>query len=120
MIHVTGQEQVLANLRRYKRKNAKAATNAVEAVAVDVSNHARDNHGLEAHELGRYRSRTGHLTQSIHPSKADTSGNKVSATIHASMEYAAAVEFGHHHIKPYPFFFPALLACRENFKKYYV
>lgn len=63
----------------------------------------------------RYLSRTGNLTISILPERAQRISNGYQAKVVSGMEYSDHVEFGSVRTRPFPFMRPALEKNREEF-----
>lgn len=87
MAEVAGLAELKRNLKFFKYEALIQIMKATYHGVVLIANEARDNHP--------YTDRTGNLTQSIQTKPAELKGgNKITAEVHAGMEYAAAVELG--------------------------
>lgn len=110
-------------------------TGAVQAAAVDMSNHMREHHyfigtGKGADAKGdenvltfrnpdgspRFKVRTQNLLNSIQIVDARIEFGKVQASIKVGMEYASYVEYGHPGARAFPFVTPAAEAIKPWFE----
>lgn len=101
-----GINDLLKNINVLQDAVVTSVTAGVAAVSVDVANYAKENHP--------FANRTGNLEASIHPLPVEQSGDVITGTVKAGMEYAAFVEFGTARSAPYPYMQPALEANRDN------
>lgn len=103
---ITGIPEAMLKLDLFEKLLIKELIEATDFSTIMVRDFARHNHP--------YIDRTGNLTHSINMKPAKVEGNFISGQVGAWMEYAAGVEFGTSHSRPYPFMLPAL---RQNQKK---
>lgn len=113
---VTGIHNVMSRLMREKSSVIARVSDAVEAGTVDIVNSAKANHGSGSHSMGRYENQTTLLTNSMQPTEPEIKGSKIIGQAGAHREYAADVEVGTAHSKPYPYMYPALIENANKIK----
>lgn len=115
--HIDGDDTVRNNIGRASDRMLQQVIDAVEQTAVDVRNHAADNHDPGfAHAVGRYENDTVQLTNSIFPRLVRADQQAVEAEVSTDKTYAWHVELGTSRAKPYPFLLPALEANANQFR----
>ena len=141
MRHVGGLDAILKKMEALPDEYIRRIKVAVQKTAVDVANHAKDNHmkgaapvidtghakGLAAWGItrkvaetrlkSRYENQTNVLTNSIIPRTVRADLVAVESDVGTNIEYAPHIEYGTSKSKPYPFMQPAMDANQDNFKK---
>lgn len=112
---ISGAKRIANNILAAQNKILGRVAVAVEKTAVDVSNHAKDNHERNsAHSKGRFETQSGILGKSITPDMEKVNFEEVVAVVFTNVDYAIPVEFGGGGRRAYPFMFPALIANQGN------
>ena len=121
-IKITGISELNKNISAFKSEVISILVRGATDGAILIQNDAKLNHGLNAHDMGRYRNRTTNLTNSIQATPAKIHQNSIKSEVAALVDYAAAVEQGgkikirkrSYRSKPYPFMFPAFEKFRSK------
>lgn len=99
-VTITGIPEACLKLDLFEKLLIKELIEATDLSTMMVRDFAKHNHP--------YHDWTQNLTNSIFMQPAKVEGAFIVGKFGAGMEYAAAVEFGTSHSRPYPFMLPAL------------
>lgn len=123
MIEVMGQRDLVKNFSKFSGNLVAGLITAIEKTQAKVVNHARANHGYNAHQQGRFQQRpgqhTGNLIKSIIPGIIEIDDKGVVGHVDARADYAGYVEgdprYKNSNVGVYPFLGPAAEANRKYF-----
>jgi hypothetical protein len=114
---VSGTQEVINNLMREASKIIDEVAHAIELTTNDIATHAKSGHeDNSAHMNKRYQNQTSNLTNSIQQGQLAILQKEITQDVIAGQDYAANVELGTSKSRPYPFMFPALMACKKKFE----
>ena len=118
-IELVGQRDFVRNMSKFENNLVSLLVVACEMTQAKVVNHAKANHGAEAHKRGRFVTRTETLVKSILPGPVSIDSKGVECVVEARAPYAGYVEGDERwkttDIGVYPFLKPAVEANRKYF-----
>lgn len=112
---VAGVKELFQNLSRYEGKVVDTVKDVTEITQALVVNHARANHGANAHSNKRWIARTGNTEASILPGRIILTDDEVEAEVASNVEWASFLEFGTSRARAYPYMEPALRSEQRAF-----
>lgn len=115
-VTVEGFDKLVQNLSRIEKQLVKAIATGAQMTQAQMVNHARANHGADAHSQRRFISHHGGtgLVGSIQPGQIVITDAEVTAEVVARASYAQYVEKGvPGRNRAYPFLEPARKAMQK-------